>query len=397
MGRLRLVPASASLLVAFVLQPVASAQLAVCPTPFPNILIVQSQPQSNDIISGSAGLKATVASSTNEIERIEIYINMRLAQTVAGDALAKVGGGNRHEYTIETTVSSSQVNPGLVLSPAINVIRLIAWDRTGNCNVSAATTVFGRDPSTRAIIIGVSEYESTRPELQYADDDALAMRDHLVAIGIDPKNIRTLLNEQATDKNIRLAFADVGDAISTDGTLIFYFSGHGFTESYENESFLVVYDDDVRALPRLSPGGLSSLLKRSRAGNRIIIIDACFAAGGAAAGVVGDAYVARRVTVSASTEARRWDGLNQPGTLSLFSSDASQPSYEFKELEHGVFTHFLLNPPPDLATAVSLDEAFRQVTIKVREYLAGKGLSQTPDKLEGPGGFRLSQETVWWK
>ena len=92
-----------------------------------------------------------------------------------------------------------------------------------------------------AIIIGISDYPGTANDLNYTDDDALAMRDvlvkeynfvdqniYLLTDGDVAINNSDVVDEDPTAQNIYDAVNEVkGLALSADDEVVFFFSGHG--------------------------------------------------------------------------------------------------------------------------------------------------------------------------
>jgi len=94
----------------------------------------------------------------------------------------------------------------------------------------------------RAVVVGISRYESIRPELKYADQDARALANFLLSPAgyIAPGNLRLLVNDSATAGNIYSAF-DWLEASSQPGDeAIVYFAGHGDVQ--RGSGFLLAYN-----------------------------------------------------------------------------------------------------------------------------------------------------------
>ena len=110
-------------------------------------------------------------------------------------------------------------------------------------------TETGRDElpgKTYALIIGISKYKNPGiPPLQFADRDATAFRNYLVATGIDSNNITLLTNEKAAYADIMLNLDELCTQRAQPGDKVFiYFSGHGDVESrvITNDGYLLPYD-----------------------------------------------------------------------------------------------------------------------------------------------------------
>ncbi|MCO6476684.1 MAG: tetratricopeptide repeat protein [Phaeodactylibacter sp.] len=102
--------------------------------------------------------------------------------------------------------------------------------------------------ATRAVIVGISEYEDQRiPRLFFAHRDAQAMADFLLSDAggsVSPDNIKLLANEKATRGEITTAFYWlVGESKPGDRAVI-YFSGHGDMENkiMMDQGYLLAHD-----------------------------------------------------------------------------------------------------------------------------------------------------------
>lgn len=98
---------------------------------------------------------------------------------------------------------------------------------------------------TYALIVGVSRYKNPEiPQLQFADKDAIAFRNYLVASGIDSNNITLLLNEQATNGAFWANIGLLNDIAKRGDKVFIYFSGHGDVENKTiiKDAYLLPYD-----------------------------------------------------------------------------------------------------------------------------------------------------------
>ena len=129
-----------------------------------------------------------------------------------------------------------------------------------------------------AIIIGINNYATVSP-LTFAVNDArefaITLRDKY---GFPEKNIISLLDEDATYKNICDAFCKIADQANIDDRVIFYFAGHGHTISgIKGEvGFLIPHnatDNIASYIPWTYFTNNSDLI---HAKHILFIIDACY-------------------------------------------------------------------------------------------------------------------------
>ncbi|MFG6100489.1 SUMF1/EgtB/PvdO family nonheme iron enzyme [Leptothoe sp. ISB3NOV94-8A] len=103
-----------------------------------------------------------------------------------------------------------------------------------------------------------------------------------------------------------------------------FFAGHGIRD--QNRDYLMPIDGDRGDLAgsAIPIHYISERLRRSGADNVILLIDAC------------RSYEGRRGAVGIGEE-------KQQGVITLFSCSPEESSYEIQELEHGAFTHVLID------------------------------------------------------
>ncbi len=103
-------------------------------------------------------------------------------------------------------------------------------------------------PSHFALIVGVEKY-SALPEAQFAERDAAAVKRHLLALGYPERNILYLTGQHAS----RAALAKNLESwlprnVGENGTVFFYYSGHGAPGVQTGEAYLLPWDADAQSL-----------------------------------------------------------------------------------------------------------------------------------------------------
>lgn len=218
-----------------------------------------------------------------------------------------------------------------------------------------------------AICIGINEYYNLTP-LRYAVQDATAMRDfflneiefeQMFYFADDSPPIETpqgLMRSQPTYANLtyffrkrfQKQFLTVGD------NFWFFFAGHG--ELHEGHDYLMPIDVDPGNLERtaLRISDITASLRNSGADNTVLLLDACRSQG-------------RRAAVGFGSDA-------QPGIVTIYACSPRQASYEIEALQHGAFTHALLEGlrlpgAESCATVQRIDQYLRhQVPILNQRY-----------------------------
>lgn len=232
-------------------------------------------------------------------------------------------------------------------------------------------------PSRRdvwAVVVGINDYPQL-PKLKYAVNDAKAFQRLLVEKNLVPaENITVLLNEKATLRNLRSALGTgLKEAADSDDMVIIFYAGHGATErdamSMDGdglEKYILPYDTDPSDLfsTALPMRDLALIFHRIRSERLIFIADACYsgASGGRTVSVTG-----LRANIADKFLDRIAAGR---GKVIITASAANEVSVERAELQHGVFTYYLLEglkgpADTDGDGLVTVDEAYRYVSDRV--------------------------------
>ena len=119
---------------------------------------------------------------------------------------------------------------------------------------SGGTSNSGGEPITGhryAVVIGISDYEGTSNDLQYADDDAMDWYNYLQSQGY---TVKLLLNDQATKANILAALQWLADIEKPGDGVVITYSGHGYYDSKSKVSMFISWEltgvtsDEVKAI-----------------------------------------------------------------------------------------------------------------------------------------------------
>jgi hypothetical protein len=222
-----------------------------------------------------------------------------------------------------------------------------------------------------AVVIGIDRYPHVR-QLKYAVNDANLFYEYLVTRNrIPAKNVVLLLNQDATLTNIKSALGtDLKNMAGRDDMVLIYFAGHGVTERDAQspdgdglEKYLLPFDADLKDLyaTALPMGELSRIFNRIRSERLIFIADACYsgASGGRTVGMDG-----MRASISENFVDRIAGG---KGRVVITASGANEVSAEKDELQHGVFTYFLVeglkgSADSDGDGVVTVDEIYDYVS-----------------------------------
>jgi hypothetical protein len=235
-----------------------------------------------------------------------------------------------------------------------------------------------------ALVVGISSYPqgSGVTPLNYAARDADVLGAVLESQGY---LVRKLIDSGATRGVIRRALGDLSGVVSPEGTILFFFAGHGFADQETKVNYLVPFGVTVDELKEqgLAVTEVEALLLASKAKRKVLFVDAC-----------------RNVPRGRSTDQRSFEKLQTSECFrELFSTKEGQRSYEYDDLQQGVFTFFLAKGLKGEAAGVDGLVTFHDladfVTDRMRADTVKRGQVQIPFEGggESSGDFLLSVGT----
>ena len=190
-----------------------------------------------------------------------------------------------------------------------------------------------------ALVIGINSYENHR-DLNYAVEDALSIKNLLINDFNFPRdNVTVLTNSDATQYNIKKELHHIVKNASEGDRVVFYFAGHGETESLELDEtsmgFLVPSDGDPENLylTSIPMGDLKTISKWSKAKHMLFLVDACY--GGLAA-------LNTRGGLQTSTPGYIDKVAEDVSRQVLTAGDKDEVVLESDEWEHSAFTKNIL-------------------------------------------------------
>lgn len=198
---------------------------------------------------------------------------------------------------------------------------------------------------TRAVVIGVSEYQNERiPRLQYAHADADAFAKFLLSPSggsLPESQVKLLTNKQATQGQMAAALTWLLEESKEGDAAIIYFSGHGDmeTQTVMNYGFLLTYDAPAStymaggAFPVIYLQSIVQTLSTQKNVQVILITDACHAGKLAGSAGGGPQATAKVLADQFANEAK------------LLSCQPDEFSIEGPQWGggHGVFTYYLID------------------------------------------------------
>ena len=188
-----------------------------------------------------------------------------------------------------------------------------------------------------AVIIGISNYKSL-PKAEFAKDDAQVFYDYAIrALGVKPSNIKLLMDEQADAEEIYTAFKTWLPARvkSTTDVYVFY-SGHGLPTQDGSGLYWLPQraNRDLISKTGILLSEVNNDIQASKPKSVTIFMDACYS---------GQARGGETLIASARPIALKSQPTTFPSNFTVISaSQADQISSSSPELQHGIFSYYLM-------------------------------------------------------
>jgi hypothetical protein len=188
-----------------------------------------------------------------------------------------------------------------------------------------------------AVIIGISNYKSL-PKAEFAKDDAQVFYDYAIrALGVKPGNIKLLMDEQADAEEIYTAFKTWLPARvkSTTDVYVFY-SGHGLPTQDGSGLYWLPQraNRDLISKTGILLSEVNNDIQASKPKSVTIFMDACYS---------GQARGGETLVASARPIALKSQPTTFPSNFTVISaSQADQISSSSPELQHGIFSYYLM-------------------------------------------------------
>jgi hypothetical protein len=188
-----------------------------------------------------------------------------------------------------------------------------------------------------AVIIGISNYKSL-PKAEFAKDDAQVFYDYAIrALGVKPGNIKLLMDEQADAEEIYTAFKTWLPARvkSTTDVYVFY-SGHGLPTQDGSGLYWLPQraNRDLISKTGILLAEVNGDIQASKPKSVTIFMDACYS---------GQARGGETLVASARPIALKSQPTTFPSNFTIISaSQADQISSSSPELQHGIFSYYLM-------------------------------------------------------
>jgi hypothetical protein len=192
------------------------------------------------------------------------------------------------------------------------------------------------DDSSFAIVVGIERY-SRVPQADFAERDAQAMTEHLLAMGFPRRNIIHIAGQEASYSSLKKYIESwLPKNIKPNSRVFFYFSGHGAPDTATGEAYLLPWDGDPSFLKDTAypTKRLYEQLSALPAREIFVVTDACFSgAGGRSVLAKGTRPLVLKVD----------PGLITSEKLTVFAaSSREQITSTLEDKGHGMFTYYFL-------------------------------------------------------
>lgn len=220
------------------------------------------------------------------------------------------------------------------------------------------------DASAFALVVGIERYARI-PQANFAEQDAQAMIEYLLAMGFPRRNIIQLFGAEASHDALKEYLESwLPKNVRSDSRVFFYFSGHGAADLATGESYLMPWDGDPHLLQ-------DTAYPAKRLYERLAALPA--------------------KTVIAATEADfsgAGGGAVPSGRVSAFTAaSAEQLTSALEDKGHGVFTYYFLKglggEARDASGRVTAQGLLDYIRPKVQDEARRRNRYQEP-MLSGP-------------
>jgi len=201
------------------------------------------------------------------------------------------------------------------------------------------------------LLVGVNHYQDKRlAPLNFAVSDCQGLADALEEATQRFRNKEVIIHSTvaaltATLRAIRSSLQQIANAAKPQDTVLFYFSGHGLVDPNSQQPFLCLPETQTDDLCNTGLGlqELLHQLQQCGANKQLVMLDACHSSSlavlwGGARGATEIQPCPTREIVTVLQEC----AAHSRGFCALLSCDEKQRSWEFPDLEHGVFTYHLI-------------------------------------------------------
>ena len=197
------------------------------------------------------------------------------------------------------------------------------------------------DKNKIAIIIGIEKYVNlANLDAPFANRDAKAFKAYATrALGVDPSNIKLLVDDKAGRPQILEAFKLWLPRIAADGgkDIYIFFSGHGLASDDGDDLYILPQDGNSLLLEdtAITRVKLISFIQKVNPKSVTMFFDTCYS---------GQTREERTLVAGLKPIRIVADEQDTPDNFTIFSAlELDKISSGFKETKHGLFSYYLIN------------------------------------------------------
>jgi hypothetical protein len=297
----------------------------------------------------------------------------------------------RQAQRFPSDASSEQLNPFVLAAP---VLQASARGVNSPGTSTPAPDTSNRPSERWALIIGIGSF--TDPHIQalkYTAGDAQSFQDVL----LDPRignfradHVHSLLNDQATTKNIKMQLNWLARSAAPDDIVVVYVATHGSARDLDTVgvNYIITHDTEIGA--NIDPDSLyatalpmveisNAIATRVKARRAAIFLDTCYSGNAAVKDTALIAPGIKNAAPSAQTLGHITQGA---GRMVFAASGTEQESLESDTLQHGFFTYYLVQALRQEGGSTPLSKIFdytqQHVSQTVATQFAQYKLQQNP-------------------
>ena len=312
----------------------------------------------------------------------------------------------RQAQKFPSDASGEQANPFVLSTP---VMRAGTRGVNGTVSATPAPGNSGRPAERWALIVGIGSFTDQNIEpLKYTASDAQSFLDALV----DPKvgnfkadHVHSLLNDQATTKNIKMQLNWLARSAGPDDLVVVYVATHGSSRDLDTVgvNYIITHDTEIGA--NIDPDSLyatalpmveisNAIATRVKAQKAAIFLDTCYSGNA----TVKDTKLIAPGIKNSAPSAATLDHIKQgSGRMVFAASGTEQESLESDTLKHGFFTYYLVQALRQEGGSAPLSQIFDYTEKHVSERVATEfkqyNMQQNPvmSRSEDDTDFALGQ------
>jgi WD40 repeat protein len=310
---------------------------------------------------------------------------------------------------------SVEVSDSIILCSGNNKIEISCMNEKGVESFRALTFIENNtkiNSDLYFLAFGVSKYNNSSYNLQYADKDAIDLNNafkKLETKSFSHVYSKVLTNEEVTNETIKTAKEFVKDA-KPDDYFVLYIAGHGvYEQGAEATFYFLTYNADLNNLSNTSVSfeTIEDILQDIPPRNKLFLMDACEsgefddeeqvsdACIPQDSGILSRGFIKTKSSSNQSSHGRTYlhqkdryiynDLARRSGAIVFSSSKGGELSYERSDIENGLFTEFIIKAitsteaDKDNSGTISMEELREYVSNKVAE-LSGERQHPTIDR-----------------